>query len=269
MDLSNIIVKKLAESHLRKINESNGGMYDKLDIDTVVTSVVSNSMREIIFAILNKLDLPSEYNDILYEKEVDNLTVHIVKVLYETFTRRVGLEEDLSIEDDPEETEQEYNSSKTSINAEKLPAIFNMISFKENSINLDYGGGKYDNAAEYLSSKYGATNLVYDKYNRTPEHNREILETIRKNGGADTITCSNVLNVIAEESERLAVLRNCKRYLKSGGTCYVTIYAGDSTGEGHTTKSGYQLNRKVAEYEEEIKSVFPGAARHGRLWICR
>lgn len=200
-----------------------------------------------------------------YEDEVDYRT----QILTIDLEDAGELEEDLTIDDDPEETEQQYTSAATSINSAKLPALFHMVDFAEGSINLDYGGGRFDNVAEYLESEYGATNLVYDKYNRSADHNREVLAQIRQNGGADTVTCSNVLNVIAEESERLAVLRNCKRYLKSGGTCYITVYEGDGKGEGAPTKSGYQLNRKTKDYEDEIKQVFPGAVRKGKLFICQ
>ena len=179
------------------------------------------------------------------------------------------IKEDLTLDDDPEETDQQYSSAATSINSSKLPALFSMVDFKEGSINLDYGGGRFDNVAEYLQDKYGATNLVYDKYNRSADHNREVLNQVRQNGGADTVTCSNVLNVIAEESERLAVLRNCKRYLKSGGTCYITVYEGNGKGEGAPTKSGYQLNRKTKDYEDEIKKVFSSVTRKGKLFVCR
>lgn len=179
------------------------------------------------------------------------------------------IEEDLTLDDDPEETDQQYSSAATSINSSKLPALFSMVDFKEGSINLDYGGGRFDNVAEYLQDKYGATNLVYDKYNRSADHNREVLNQVRQNGGADTVTCSNVLNVIAEESERLAVLRNCKRYLKSGGTCYITVYEGNGSGEGAPTKSGYQLNRKTKDYEDEISKVFSSVTRKGKLFICK
>lgn len=186
-----------------------------------------------------------------------------------SYIMNLRLKEDLSLDEDPEETEQKYSSAATSINSSKLPALFSMVKFEEGSINLDYGGGRFDNVAEYLEDKYGATNLVYDKYNRTAEHNRDVLNQIRKNGGADTVTCSNVLNVIAEESERLAVLRNCKRYLKPGGTVYVTVYEGNGSGEGAPTKSGYQLNRKTKDYEEEIKKVFSSVTRKGKLFICK
>lgn len=34
------------------------------------------------------------------------------------------------------------------------------------------------------------------------------------------------------------------------------------------TKSGYQLNKKTADYLEEIQQVFPDAERKGKLIIC-
>lgn len=184
------------------------------------------------------------------------------------YIMNLRLKEDLTLDDDPEETDQQYSSAATSINSSKLPALFSMVDFKEGSINLDYGGGRFDNVAEYLKDKYGATNLVYDKYNRSAQHNKEVLEQVHKTGGADTVTLSNVLNVIAEASERLAVLRNCKRFLKSGGTCYITVYEGSGKGEGAPTKSGYQLNSKTKDYEDEIKKVFSSVTRKGKLYIC-
>ena len=38
--------------------------------------------------------------------------------------------EDLTIDDDPEETEQQYSSAATSINSSKLPAVFKMVDFE-------------------------------------------------------------------------------------------------------------------------------------------
>lgn len=207
----------------------------------------------------------SKVNDRSFDGEGDSFDdIHLDK-----YQLSKHMQEDLTLDDDPEETDQQYSSAATSINSSKLPALFSMVDFKEGSINLDYGGGRFDNVAEYLQDKYGATNLVYDKYNRSADHNREVLNQVRQNGGADTVTCSNVLNVIAEESERLAVLRNCKRYLKAGGTCYITVYEGNGKGEGAPTKSGYQLNRKTKDYEDEIKKVFSSVTRKGKLFVCR
>lgn len=174
-----------------------------------------------------------------------------------------------ALEDDPEVADQEISSAETSINSSKIPTLFHLVDFKDGSLNLDYGGGKFDNVADYLESEYGATNLVYDPYNRSSEHNKAVLDQVRKNGGADTVTCSNVLNVIKEPSARLAVIRNCKNYLKNGGTAYFTVYVGDSSGVGKITSKGYQLNQKTPWYVDEISQVFSNVSRKGQLIIAK
>ena len=170
------------------------------------------------------------------------------------------LEEDFEVAD----TKQKYTSAKTSINSSKLPAIFKMVSFKPGTINLDFGGGRFDNVADYLS-KDDVTNLVYDPYNRSSEHNKNVLNKIKEIGGADSATISNVLNVIAEPEARKTVLQNVYNLIKSGAPVYITVYEGNSSGEAGETKSGYQLNRKTVDYLEEIQEVFPNAKRKGKL----
>lgn len=167
-------------------------------------------------------------------------------------------------EDDIEQISQEFTSENTSINSTKLPAIFKMVSFEPGTINIDVGGGRFDNVADYLV-QYDVVNLVYDPYNRTDEHNKEVIRTVKAAGGADTGTCSNVLNVIKEPEARLGVLRNLRRLVKPGGKVYITVYEGKGDGAEGPTKSGYQLNRKTADYLDEIQSVFPDAKRKGKL----
>ena len=170
-------------------------------------------------------------------------------------------------EDDIQEISQEFTSENTSINSNKLPAIFRMVSFEPGTTNIDYGGGRFDNVAEYLT-QYDVINLVYDPYNRTPEHNKEVIKTLRRAGGADTATCSNVLNVIKEPEVRRNVLENISKIVKPGGKIYITVYEGSGKGDEGPTKAGYQLNRKTADYLEEIQEVFPDAARKGKLIVA-
>ena len=174
-----------------------------------------------------------------------------------------GLDEDFEVAD----TKQKYTSAKTSINSSKLPAIFKMINLSAGTINLDYGDGRFDNVAEYYKDK-DVINLVYDPYNRSSAHNKEVLNQIKENGGADSVTCSNVLNVIAEPEARLTVIKNIYNLAKSGAPCYFTVYEGSGSGEGAETKSGYQLNKKTADYLEEIQQVFPNAKRKGKLIVA-
>ena len=168
----------------------------------------------------------------------------------------------------PIETKQKYTSAKTSINSTKVPALFKLINLPSGTINLDFGGGRYDTATDYLSND-DVTNLIYDPYNRSSEHNKNVLDTIRKNNGADTATCSNVLNVIKEENARHTVIQNIYNLLKSNGTAYFTVYEGTGKGNEGATKSGYQLNRKTVDYVDEIKEVFSDVTRKGKLIIAK
>lgn len=159
---------------------------------------------------------------------------------------------------------QEFTSENTSINSGSLPAVFNMSGVKIGKINLDYGGGKFDNVAEYFA-KDGIVNLVLDPFNRSKDHNYEVILTLRDIGGAYTATCSNVLNVVKEKKNRMEILTNMKKLVRPGGTIYITVYEADGSGEEGETTSGYQLRKKTAEYMDEIYEVFPNAKRKGKL----
>lgn len=170
-------------------------------------------------------------------------------------------------EDGLDHPDQEFDSADTSINSTKLPAIYKMISIPKGSVGIDFGGGKWDNAIEHIRD-LGATLCVYDPYNRSKAYNKETLKTLRANGGADWAVTSNVLNVIKEPSARKAVLENISKITKPGAPIYITVYEGRGDGKEGVTKSGYQLNRKTADYLEEIQEVFPDAKRRGKLIVA-
>lgn len=174
-------------------------------------------------------------------------------------------------DDDFKSSEQEFSSANTSINSSKLPAVFSKVKFKPGTINLDYGGGKFDNATEFLAQQ-DVTNLIFDKFNRSDEHNRDVIKKVRQNGGADTATCSNVLNVIKERDIRVnEVIKNIYSLLKSGGTAYFTVYEGTGAGDSRETKAGYQLNKKTADYIEEIAEIFGdnNVSRKGSVIVAK
>ena len=162
------------------------------------------------------------------------------------------------------QAQQEFSSAATSINSNKLPAIYNMVEFRPGDVVVDFGGGKFDNAVNYLKDK-GVTLLVYDPYNRSAEHNKEVLRLLKEHGGADAAVNSNVLNVIKEPEAREAVLRNIKKITKRGAPIYITVYEGRGDGAAGPTKSGYQLNRKTGDYMDEVGSVFSNVKRKGKL----
>lgn len=169
--------------------------------------------------------------------------------------------------DELPQVDQEYDSAKTSINSTKLPAIYKMISLPAGSVGVDYGGGKFDNAVEALAQD-NVTLYVYDPYNRSREHNSQVVKSLRANGGADFAINSNVLNVIKEPEARRNVLENIKKITKSGAPIYITVYEGSGNNNEGVTKSGYQLNRKTSDYLDEIREVFPDAKRKGKLIVA-
>ena len=175
-----------------------------------------------------------------------------------------SLKESTNEEVDLENPEQEFSSAATSINSNKLPAIYNMVEFRPGDVVVDFGGGKFDNAVNYLKDK-DVTLLVYDPYNRSAEHNKEVLRLLKEHGGADAAVNSNVLNVIKEPEAREAVLKNIKKITKRGAPIYITVYEGRGDGAEGPTKSGYQLNRKTGDYMDEVGSVFSNVKRKGKL----
>ncbi len=165
---------------------------------------------------------------------------------------------------------QEFTSANTSTNSKKIPALFTMAkaNFEPDTINFDIGGGKYDTATDYLHG-LSVENLIWDKYNRSEEWNKNVIDTLIKCGGADTVTISKVLNVIKEQETRREVLEMAFAFSKPTATIYITVYEGDRSGIGKQTKDDcYQLNRATADYVGEILTVFPCVKRYGKLIVC-
>lgn len=205
----------------------------------------------------------NKYSDGTYEIVKADL-VGEIRSSFKSKKRFIKSADEDNSEDDLEHPDQEYDSAATSINSNKLPAIYKLVHFEPGKVYLDFGGGRFDNGVYYVRD-LGATLLVYDPYNRSDEHNKEVLRVIRENGGADATLNSNVLNVIKEPEARLGVLNNIKKLTKPGGDVYITVYEGTGKGNEGPTKAGYQLNRKTADYLEEVQAVFPNAKRRGKL----
>ena len=140
----------------------------------------------------------------------------------------------------------------------QIPALFKLNVLK--GINFDFGGGRYDDGTNYLKEQ-GVTNLVFDPYCREQLSNAKSMLLL--DDGVDSITCLNVLNVIKDDAERQAVIRQVAglaNYTRNRNlifpTVYFQIYEGDRSGIPHPTNS--QLNRKTKDYLTEIEDAFDG-----------
>ena len=148
---------------------------------------------------------------------------------------------------------QKITSKDTSVNT--IPKLFKSKWFSERAKNsigiLDFGGGKYDTATEYVIGTYGIPMYVCDKYNRSDEHNNWSIHRPR-----DIISCCNVLNVI-QETEIIEDTLEYIRGLAIGcNTIFIQIYEGDKSGQGKPTRRGYQRNQRTKEYLPIIEKVF-------------
>lgn len=162
--------------------------------------------------------------------------------------------------------QQKFSSGATSI--PQIAAGFKKIKFQPGTVNLDLGGGKFDEGTRYLEEQ-GVTNLVYDPVNRSAESNTKIFEAVR-DGGVDTVTCNNVLNVIAESPARSNVILQAAKALKPGGVAYFTVYEGDGSGVGkQSKKDSWQNNRKTETYIAEIEEHFGSVVRRGKIIEAR
>ncbi|WP_425263792.1 hypothetical protein [Vibrio owensii] len=167
---------------------------------------------------------------------------------------------------------QKYTSKQTSINSKKLPAVFGKVQkqfgWKKDSLNVDLGGGKFDNASSFLLDEFNVTSLIYDPYNRPEPHNRQVLESCGTSK-CDTVTISNVLNVICEESAQLELLKLAHSILKPEGHAYITVYEGNRSGKGRQTgPDQWQENKKLSEYSKLVDYVFGNHEIKGGMMIA-
>lgn len=157
--------------------------------------------------------------------------------------------------------EQEHDSRLTSVNSCQMPKSVKLVEnfLKPDEQWLDIGGGRFDNLKEHFKAS-NVDLLVYDPYNRTPEHNAKVIEQIQSKK-CDGVMINNVLNVIAEKANRKQVILQAHDSLKEGCSAIFLIYEGDKSGQSRMTKktkdsSSFQMNKKADFFLDEIREVF-------------
>lgn len=161
---------------------------------------------------------------------------------------------------DEKDIEQEFTSKNTSINKVKNPRIVVLVERQSGwiprGINLDIGGGKFDNMSDYLLCNHGVVNLIYDPFNRSREHNNVVMSKVMESG-ADSVTISNVLCVIKEDSNKRRLVMMAFESLRPGGVLYVTNYEGDKSRIGRKTREDqWQENKPSEDYMSLIRECF-------------
>lgn len=121
---------------------------------------------------------------------------------------------------------------------------------------LDIGGGEFDYTTAYLSERYQITHRVYDPFKRGKEHNCPVLAEAEERP-FDTVTSISVLNVISNYDALYAHLRLTQKCVKEGGKVFFKVWPNNGTGiPTHLEAEGWQSNRRLASYMQEIMDVF-------------
>lgn len=149
---------------------------------------------------------------------------------------------------------QLYTSAATSINKNRLPAIYNKITFESGENVLDYGCGKYTEHIKAFMENKGVCWFGYDPFNQTASYNfNELLGVNRVT--LDRVILSNVLNVIDDIETILRVVRVAKNFCPRKGV-FITVYEGNKSGVGSVTKFDcYQRNARKEWYIDLLKSA--------------
>lgn len=185
---------------------------------------------------------------------------------------------------------QTMGSSATSINKNKTASGFQFFggtaidkktgnpkwkgepAFQKGKLNVDIGGGKFDNAHEYINSNFGATNLVFDPFSRDFKHNEMVFNAIEEHGGADSVTCFNCLNVIKEPQARENVIMQCSQVLKPHCKAYFQVYSNPTEyKKGGSRQMGadqWQEFRDIKTYIPEIAKHFGKVTKHGPYLVA-
>lgn len=156
---------------------------------------------------------------------------------------------------------QTITSAGTSVH--QVAQVFKKVKWVPGTLNADIGGGKYDDATNYMKS-LGVENVVLDPYNRDINHN---LTAMNRTGihQSDTATVANVLNVINDDEDMEYVLIWARGCLKEGGKAYICVYEGNKSGIPKITPKGYQRNQPTAWYLPIIRKFFKTVTLKGKI----
>jgi hypothetical protein len=127
---------------------------------------------------------------------------------------------------------------------------------------LDFGGGKYSEAQNYIKLIGGCCE-VYDPYNRTREQNIDALSK-----KYDVMMCNNVLNVLTDDVIQ-SVIHDMQNIVEMCEIkkIIVTVYERDKSGVGcYTNKNSYQRNEKTSAYIEKLR-CFTGISKHKKALV--
>lgn len=152
---------------------------------------------------------------------------------------------------------QRYTSKGTSVNTQKVPAIFRKIDCSQSI--FDWGCGKAPEIIRQHVESHGGSYYGYDPFNG--------VGNFPKGGKFDLVTFSNVLNVIAEDE---ILIDEVFTALTLATMVTIAVYEGNRSGIGRQSKEDcYQRNQPLSWYKEFFDKIgeFKTKIKCGVLYI--
>jgi hypothetical protein len=139
------------------------------------------------------------------------------------------------------------------------------------SVNFDLGSGPYRMLTGKLKT-VDVGNIEYDPGWFDSARNDQALKDAAEQ--VDTVTLSNVLNVISTRAKRRAALVLARTVACPGGVVYITTCGGDRRGKLRTwiharsRSKNCQLNRPLKRYLPEVRCIFKHAYIRGGMIVA-
>ena len=156
---------------------------------------------------------------------------------------------------------QNYTSKNTSVNTKQLPAVYSKINWDKLPRHilsiLDWGCGRDTSYLEEWLKIYEPRVRDYIRYdpNWCSEEENNWAKSVL--GYANIFVCSNVLNVIDDDS----VIEDICKKAAMHKIYFITVYEGDKSGVGKKSKEDcWQRNMKAKHYLQyfSTKELFEG-----------
>lgn len=157
------------------------------------------------------------------------------------------------------------NTTSAATCVRTVPRLFKKVSWTPNTLNLDIGGGRFSDTTDYLGSM-GVENVVLDPYN-SPDTLEEALAAAKLQK-FNTATLCNVLCVINDELMRDRLLAIAANAIKPEGSVYIQVYEGNKTGIPKFTSKGWQSNKPLSRYLDEVSLHFNKVTSKGGFLTC-
>lgn len=163
---------------------------------------------------------------------------------------------------------QSVTSANTSINKNRMPAVYGKIQLVDGDRVLDYGCGRYTEHLYHHCKENLAGFFPFDPFN-VPEWKNRLSREQLENRPATIGVMSNVLNVIDSDGAIREAISDALSLISHRGKLYITVYEGDKSGVGkYTSADSFQRNMKLKEYLPMLKGMgFDAVMERGTIVI--